>query len=1190
MSRVPRYLGWLLAAAGACGAQNFQEFATPGFSPYAIAAGPDGALWFTGSSGTIGRMSTAGTFSQFPLPATGFPLAIVAAPDGALWSQIGDDQVARVTTSGSATEYSIDDGALVFSMTIGPDGAIWFTNGGIGRLTTTGAFTQFSTENYAAYGITTGADGNLWFSGTDITTGGGVIGRLTPGGLVSAYPLAAGLAIKPGTIATGEDGAVWFAAEAGSGTAQASIGRITTAGAITMYGVPLQSYYSFPAPSIAAGSDGALWFTGNGAIGHITTNGVVSVYPFNGRQAIQITAGSDGGMWFTDSSDQTLWRVAPTAPLPSAPAISQITPATIAAGSPSTALRILGSGFAGASTSPCFNAPEMVTWNTTNALTISNATATEIDVTVPASLLTLAGNYPVEVYVNQISGGVCQSLTATSPVHVIPATTGILGVTPGSLSFAAAPGALPAPQPVQVTSTLGTLSYGVTVQYTSPAPANWIGVSSPGGFASLGNPGILTISATNVAENFSPGTYTAAVNLTSGTQIQTVTVTLTVGTALTVQTVMVFGAVVGASAPASPQDPQTLLVASGSGAPIPFTYTITPQLGTGGPSASCATAAAGPPARESSGWLLINGSPNFGSGTSGQSLVVSVQPAGLAPGTYLDTISFFTQGGFTTTQVYLVVENPQAAFSFSYTTGGVAPPLQATLAVNSGCGVSVNSLALGYSSDQNWLTAYLNESSGGFFVTLAATPFGLPTGTYSGTVAVTDTSGEIWIYLCTLTVNTASKTTTALTASPNPAGNGQAVALIAVVTPSVAGGSITFYDGATSLGSANMSGGAATISLSFATGIHTLTAAYSGSAIYPSSTSPPVTLQVTGPLQSTTTTLSATPASQTSGSPVNLSATVTPATATGAVTFFDAGTQLGSAILSGGTAAFSISTLAIGNHSLTASYGGDGGDAPSTSAPVSVVITNPNQPTILAGGILNAASYAGSPIAPGSLVAIFTSPLATQAATFTGLPFPNSLSGVSVTFGGITAPLVQVVPTGANPFVSVQVPYEVSSGVVPVVITVNGLTSAPMMTQIVASQPGIFTLTANGQGNAVLVNLADDTIAAPAGTTPGSHPIPRGQAAFFYATGLGELTPSVTDGSGTCPASNGLCSAVAMPTVSVGGVAAKVSFAGQAAGYPGVMQINITIPPDAPTGSSVSLTVTSADGTITSNAASIAVQ
>ncbi len=813
--------------------------------------------------------------------------------------------------------------------------------------------------------------------------------------------------------------------------------------------------------------------------------------------------------------------------------------------------------------------------------------------TVPASLLTIAGNYPVEVYVNQISGNVCQSLTATSPVHVIPTTTGILGVTPASLSFAASPGTLPAPQSVQVTSSLGTLSYGVTVQYTSPAPGNWIGVSAPGGNASPGNPGILTISAVNVAENFPPGMYTAAVNLISGTQIQTVTVTLTVGTPLNVPSVMVFGAIVGASAPASPQDPQTLLVAS-AGTPVAFTYTIAPQLGTGGPS-SCAFSNAAPPSRESSGWLLINGSPNFGSGTTGENLVVSIQPAGLAPGTYVDTISFFTAAGFTTTQVYLVVQNAPSAFNFSYTSGGVAPALQATLAVNSGCGVSVNSLALGYSSDQNWLTAILNASSGGFFVTLAATPFGLPAGTYSGTVVITDTSGEVWLYLCTLTVTTPLKTTTALDVSPNPAINGQSVALIGVVTPSAAGGSITFYDGTTSLGSAILSGGAATISLSFASGIHTLTAAYSGNATYPSSTSPPVALQVNGPLQATTTNLSATPASQNVGNPVMLTATVTPSTATGTVMFLDGATPVGSASLSGGTATLSISTLAIGNHSLTASYGGDANDAPSNSAPVSVVITNPNQPTILPGGILNAASYAGSPVAPGSLVAIFTSTLATQAASFTTPTLPSSLAGVSVTFNGITAPMVEVVPSGANPFVSVQVPFEVltagqTAATVPVVITVNGIASTPVMTQIVASQPGIFTLTANGQGNAVLVNLADDTISAPSGTTAGAHPIPRGQAAFFYVTGLGALTPSVTDGSGVCPAANGLCNANAMPTVSVGGVAAKVSFAGQAAGYPGVMQINISIPQTAPTGSSVSLTVTSADGSVTSNAATIAVQ
>jgi uncharacterized protein (TIGR03437 family) len=149
-----------------------------------------------------------------------------------------------------------------------------------------------------------------------------------------------------------------------------------------------------------------------------------------------------------------------------------------------------------------------------------------------------------------------------------------------------------------------------------------------------------------------------------------------------------------------------------------------------------------------------------------------------------------------------------------------------------------------------------------------------------------------------------------------------------------------------------------------------------------------------------------------------------------------------------------------------------------------------------------------------------------------------------------------------------------------------------VQTQIVASSPGIFTIPATGQGNAVLVNLADYSIAAPAGSIPGltSHPIPRGQPAFFYVTGLGAMTPAVADGSGTCTAANGLCNVNAMPTVTVGGVPASVAFAGQAAGFPGVMQINITVPPSAPTGSNVLLVVKSADGSVTSNGANIAVQ
>ena len=443
-------------------------------------------------------------------------------------------------------------------------------------------------------------------------------------------------------------------------------------------------------------------------------------------------------------------------------------------------------------------------------------------------------------------------------------------------------------------------------------------------------------------------------------------------------------------------------------------------------------------------------------------------------------------------------------------------------------------------------------------------------------------------------------TATQLSATPNPAVAGQAVTLTAMVSPAAATGTVVFSDGGTSLGNATLSQGTATLSSKFAFGNHPLTATYQGDTTYASSVSAAVNLRVNATVGATSISLAAVPSSQTSGNPVTLTATVTPATATGTVTFLDGTTSVGTAQLSGGMATLAISTLAVGSHTLSASYAGDAVDAASNSAPVSVTITSSNVPSILAGGIVNAASFAiangvGAPVSPGSLVAIFTSPLAAQAAIFSTASLPFSLGGASVTFNNIQAPMVQVVPGGAYPFISAQVPFEVlaagqTSATVPVVITVNNVPSAPVMCQIVASQPGIFTLTANGQGYPVLVNLADYSIAAPVGTASFSHPIPRGQTAFFYVTGLGELTPSVVDGTGTCTASDGLCHAIPTPTVSVGGVPASVGFAGQAPGFPGVMQINITIPLTAPTGDTVTLTVTSADGTVTSNAATISVQ
>src|SRR5262249_10137580 len=60
---------------------------TPNSVPSGIAAGPDGALWFTEESGAkIGRIPSAGAITEYPIPRPDSdPGAIAVGADGALW-------------------------------------------------------------------------------------------------------------------------------------------------------------------------------------------------------------------------------------------------------------------------------------------------------------------------------------------------------------------------------------------------------------------------------------------------------------------------------------------------------------------------------------------------------------------------------------------------------------------------------------------------------------------------------------------------------------------------------------------------------------------------------------------------------------------------------------------------------------------------------------------------------------------------------------------------------------------------------------------------------------------------------------------------------------------------------------------------------------------------------------------------
>jgi streptogramin lyase len=188
-------------------------------------------------------------------------------------------------------------------ITTGPDGNLWFTENSankIGELTTTGSLTEYTipTTNSGPTGITAAPDGNLWFTENNVNQ----IGRITPAGSFAEFSTSITFG-KPDGITAGEDGNVWFTDDNGN-----AIYQITPAGAISPYNI---SGGSSPVVGITTGPDGNLWYTESVTrIGrlHIHTS---TDYSISGV-ATYITAGSDGNLWFTEGNANKIGRITTT--------------------------------------------------------------------------------------------------------------------------------------------------------------------------------------------------------------------------------------------------------------------------------------------------------------------------------------------------------------------------------------------------------------------------------------------------------------------------------------------------------------------------------------------------------------------------------------------------------------------------------------------------------------------------------------------------------------------------------------------------------------------------------------------------------------------------------------------------------------------------------------------------------------
>jgi hypothetical protein len=109
--------------------------------------------------------------AEYPMPAGGnTPRKITAGSDGNLWfTEAPGNSIGRVTTSGAITEFPLPATTRVFDIAAGPDGNLWFTEfdaNRIGRITPSTAIAEFPipTPDAGAYGIASGPDGNLWFT------------------------------------------------------------------------------------------------------------------------------------------------------------------------------------------------------------------------------------------------------------------------------------------------------------------------------------------------------------------------------------------------------------------------------------------------------------------------------------------------------------------------------------------------------------------------------------------------------------------------------------------------------------------------------------------------------------------------------------------------------------------------------------------------------------------------------------------------------------------------------------------------------------------------------------------------------------------------------------------------------------------------------------------------------------------
>jgi trimeric autotransporter adhesin len=782
----------------------------------------------------------------------------------------------------------------------------------------------------------------------------------------------------------------------------------------------------------------------------------------------------------------------------------------------------------------------------------------------------------------------------------------------------------PAQASLEVLATLSgsplTTVTGVVFSARVSSGNSWLSVSPPEG----ATPSLILVTANPL--NLNPGVYEGAITLSfayTNPSTQTVEVEFTVGSSVPPSPSVDHTHLSFTYSTTSAARTQTITVSNAGGGPLPFTASVSLNSGQG------------------ANWLTVT--PSSAIATPATPAVLSVQgdPSQLPPGTYTGQIALASTGGTAMVSVTMTITtNPlvmllsQTGLTFTAVQNGGAIPPQTFSVLNLGSGTlnwSAQTSVLG--GVNNWLSATPANGTtvsasltGAPVVTVSVNPAGLQPGVYYGLVTVkssgaANTPQAVVVALQVLLPGTDVAPTVqpnALTFTSSAGNSSPGSQTVQVYDPTGTGKSYRS-------GIATVNGGNWLVILPTDATIPAnqpvqMVVQPLVNNLSPGTYQGTVTLQFSDGRVSTVGIQFVVTAASSAGSEERSGGKARPQDASGACT----PTQLLPSLLTLGTG---FSLPAGYPQGLEAQVVDDcgspqvegtvfvqfnDGEAPvklqslgnglwdgtwpvgtQTTSQVTLTVAAQNgatlrgqgringglsaampAPQVATNGVVSAASLAaGAPVAPGELVSIFGQQLAGGVSPAGGGTLPMALSGTTVSIGsqavggnGTFQALPLLFASGGQ--VNAEVPFGTSVNTHQQVLLQWGTAYAPpVYVDVAAAAPGIFE---TGTQQGIIADAAGNLIGE-------GNPTHAGDVVVIYCAGLGAVTPGVGDGAVTPNAP--LSQTQNAVTVTMGGLAAAVQFAGLTSGFNGLYQINAVVPHGVTPGDQVPVSITVAGQT-----------